>query len=548
MAGTVRPELRGRVRISANTLRTIIRTAAFAGTCLLGRQAMAQPPPESPAAPAPATPNPAPPNPATSAPAPSPQASPAEPPVNDYRTAGQVSSSTTATPAPAAQAATEPPPSGRFEFGSYGRAHFASDLRGGTGRKANIVAHGTRIDEDDYAELELRREDTFKNDVSTRVVSTLALFGPFFHFTGKAQDQIAVRNLYAQAKYKDVYVWGGYRMYRGDDIYLLNWWPLDNQNTLGGGVFGKVYQSPLREGLPRMHETTLAVHAGQQRLDNPYQSQRVPVVAPFGFGASNITNLDRPRTIETVKLTHLYRPGEKGGFKAALYGEAHQLAAGVQRDPLTNRDRGLPSDSGFMVGSQLTYFTGERDTYVSLFLRHARGLAAYDPLAVPTTFATDRTTASSSETTLAIGANYEHEWLAVMFGGYMRFFRDGDSSVISTQKYDEGTAVVRPQAFFNEHIGLGLEASHQVRRIAVLDRNTDAPLVAQVTRAALIPFISPSGRGSFKRPQLYAIYAISARNDGARALYPAEDIFAQRKIEHYAGLGVEWWFNSSSYP
>lgn len=522
------------MRISANILRTIIGTAALAGSVLQTRHAMAQPPPEpSPsAAPAPTAP---------------PAPNPAEPPVNDYRTPGQANA-----PAAAAAAApstpAEPPPSGRFEFGSYGRAHFASDLRGGTGRKANIVAHGTRIDEDDYAELELRREDTFKNDVSTRVVSTLALFGPFFHFTGKAQDQIAVRNLYAQAKYKDVYVWGGYRMYRGDDIYLLNWWPLDNQNTLGGGVFGKVYQSAQREGLPRMHETTLAVHAGQQRLDNPYQFQRVPVVAPFGFGANNITNLDRPRTIETLKLTHMYRPGEKGGFKAVLYGEAHQLAAGVQRDPLTDRDRGLPSDSGWLMGSQLTYFTGERDTYVSLFLRHARGLAAYDPLAVPNTFATDRTTASSSETTLAIGANYEHDWLAVMFGGYMRFFRDGESSVISTQKYDEGTAVVRPQAFFNEQIGLGLEASHQVRRIAVLDPATDAPLVAQVTRAALIPFISPSGRGSFKRPQLYAIYALSARNDGARALYPSQDIFAQRKIEHYAGLGVEWWFNSSSYP
>ncbi len=25
-------------------------------------------------------------------------------------------------------------------------------------------------------------------------------------------------------------------MYRGDDIYLLDFWPLDNLNTLGGGL------------------------------------------------------------------------------------------------------------------------------------------------------------------------------------------------------------------------------------------------------------------------------------------------------------------------
>ena len=32
------------------------------------------------------------------------------------------------------------------------------------------------------------------------------------------------------------------------------------------------------------------------------------------------------------------------------------------------------------------------------------------------------------------------------------------------------------------------------------------------------------------------------------ALYPVEDVFAQRKAEHFLGLGAEWWFNSSSYP
>ena len=26
-------------------------------------------------------------------------------------------------------------------------------------------------------------------------------------------------------------------MYRGDDIYLLDYWPLDDQNIVGGGVF-----------------------------------------------------------------------------------------------------------------------------------------------------------------------------------------------------------------------------------------------------------------------------------------------------------------------
>ena len=136
---------------------------------------------------------------------------------------------------------------GRFEFGSYGRVYAASDLRGGTGRATNVVAFGPRIvDEGNYAELELRREDRWNERVKGRVVATLALFPPFFHFTGKPEQAIGVRNLYAQGTYDNVTMWAGSRMYRGDDIYLLNWWPLDNQNTIGGGAGAPIYKS---EGL-----------------------------------------------------------------------------------------------------------------------------------------------------------------------------------------------------------------------------------------------------------------------------------------------------------
>jgi maltoporin len=44
------------------------------------------------------------------------------------------------------------------------------------------------------------------------------------------------------------------------------------------------------------------------------------------------------------------------------------------------------------------------------------------------------------------------------------------------------------------------------------------------------------------------VYAITDRNAGARELYAPDDVFSQRTIEHYIGIGAEWWFNSSSYP
>lgn len=446
---------------------------------------------------------------------------------------------------------TVPGDTGHFEFGSYGRVQVASDGRGGTGRNANIVAHGDRIDEDSYAELELRREDQFAPNVTSRVVTTLALFPPFFHFSGDATQAIAVRNLYAQGTYGDWTLWVGSRMYRGDDIYLLDWWPLDNQNTIGGGVgYKQRWQTD---------ETSFALHAGMQRLDNSYQyeTQQAPtppvLASQLGPGAQTVTTLDRPRTIESLKITHLFRhanPAQTDGLKLVLYGEAHEMSAGVYTDSTVSppTQTPLPSDWGWLAGAEVAYWTGHRDTFVQVFVRHAEGIAAYDPLALPLTFANDRTTRGSTENLIAVGGNYEEGPFGILVGGYLRAFRDGDPNPTTSQKYDEGILAVRPQLYIGERFGLALEGAFEARRFAVLDPQTDAPLTASEWRFGVIPYFSPSGRGSYKRPQLRLIYNLTARNDGARELYPALDVFSQRSVEHYIGMGVEWWFNSSSYP
>ncbi len=480
--------------------------------------------------------------PAAPSPPPSQAAAPSPPTVKPASASGDKADGSGSTAATATSPAQE---TGHFEFGSYGRVQVASDGRGGTGRAANVVAHGTRIDEDSYAELELRREDTFAGDIQNRVVATVALFPPFFHFSGDPTQAIGLRNLYSQASWDRYNLWIGSRMYRGDDIYLLDWWPLDNQNTLGGGG-----------GVNLPGDTMVALHAGMQRLDNVYQFQTIPSPIPFGIGATQVTHLDRPRIVETLKITHFFRnnadhhyfDSDKRGFKAILYGEAHEISAGLQRNTDTNLDKPLPSDTGFLVGGELAYWTGERDTFVQLFVRHARGLAAYDPLEEPQTFANDLTTAGSTETLVALGGNWESGFVGLLVGGYVRFFRDGDPSPTTTQKYDEGTLVLRPQMYIGDHWGVALEGSYQAKRFAILDPETDEPLTAVLWRGGIMPYFSPSGRGSYKRPQYRLIYAVTSRNSAARELYPPDDVFSQRKVEHYVGLGVEWWFNSSSYP
>ena len=196
----------------------------------------------------------------------------------------------------------------------------------------------------------------------------------------------------------------------------------------------------------------------------------------------------------------------------------------------------------------MAYWTGQRDTFVQLFFREARGLAAYDPLTEPTTFNLARTTAGANEALIALGGAFERGAFGLLYGAYARSFRDASPSPISVNKYDEGTVVLRPELFFGEHWGLALEGSYQARQYAELDPVTGSPLLASEWRGGVIPYFSPAGRGSYKRPQLRVLYAVTARNQAARDLYAAEDVFSQRAIEHYLGLQAEWWFNSSSYP
>ena len=108
---------------------------------------------------------------------------------------------------------------------------------------------------------------------------------------------------------------------------------------------------------------------------------------------------------------------------------------------------------------------------------------------------------------------------------------------------------MRPQIFFGQHWGIAAEAAFEAKRFARTGSADGSATCGEANeRFGLMPYFSPSGRGSYKRPQLRLIYALTTRNDGARELYPAQDVFSQRGVEQFIGLGAEWWFNSSSYP
>ena len=247
----------------------------------------------------------------------------------------------------------------------------ATDLRGQPGRDSNIVEHGSRLDEGDYVELELRRDDYWKKtNSSTRLVITLAVADPFFHYDGQFAIQMAVRNLYIEERdliAKGLSFWAGSRMYRGDDIYLLDWWPLDNLNTIGAGVR---YDATTK--------TSVALHVGVNQPATGFFKQIVPRANVYNQpGELDVAVLNRQEAEGSLKLQQIIPVDADGaGLKGVLYGEYHQLPAGQQQGSQAGVFQSLPGDHGIVVGAQIGAFTGKRDTHVNLFLRYATGLAA----------------------------------------------------------------------------------------------------------------------------------------------------------------------------
>ncbi len=436
-----------------------------------------------------------------------------------------------------------------FRFGSYGRIVAASDVRGMSGRQTRIVSFAPRIDEDDtYAELELRREDRFFG-VDTRIVATVAYAGPLFHYDGEFSERIAIRNLFAEATNiltPGLSIWGGSRMVRGDDVYLMNFWPMDNLNMVGGG---------LRYSLE--DDLELAVQVGMSQPNNPFQRQSDLVPARTGFLPDEIFVLDRPRTVLSGRLTY-WPMGrfERDGLKGVLYGEQHWLGAGT-RNRTDGTVEGLPEDSGFVLGAQVGGYLSDSRTFANLFFRYARGLGAYDPLGVPFRTGTVITTGRAEQIRLALSANWE--WnespdvgVGLQLGAWWQIHHDADPAVWNRGSLSEGAISIRPHVWFGQVAGVALDLSYQGMQSLALNELGGLGSVlggegGSIFKLGVMPFISPWGRGTYSRPHIRLLYVLSGRDVGARQLLNPADPRASRDIEHFLGVSVEWWFSSTSY-
>lgn len=423
-----------------------------------------------------------------------------------------------------------------FIFGSYGRIAISSDLREGSrGKSVNVVSRGPRLEEAPYAELNLGyRFSRGADKMGFSFLFTLALLEDVFHYNGKFEAKLAIRNLFLQVDNvftKHLSLWAGSRMYRGDDIYQLDFWPLDDLNTLGAGAklsWGKTF---------------VYLHAGVNRLDDPYQRQILQVPTKT-VTTEDVEILDRQRTVVSAKVIHeLHDVLPWLSMKLVGYGELHALPKGNRRIEEQQREE-LPADFGWVAGAQLGFWGFGRNSFANLFVRIGGGLGAYDELEVPSGLGPDKRATNARELRIGLSANYEHGRFGLLAGGYLRYFRDGDGVASDPDDGWEYVLALRPMIYITRHFHQMFEVSLQSRRPDGLDPNTNTHLVPTVAKFSVMPALSWD-RGSYARPQLRVVYTLSYLDAGARQLFREDDPRHGRAIHHYLGVQVEWWYNSA---
>ena len=505
--------------------------------------AFAQSTPEAPAEPAPAEP---------SEPAPTDAARPQEPSPTPEVAKDIVKDPPRKEPISWGAEPSAPHPDRGFRFGSYGRVLAGSDLRGGKPERVKITAVAPRIVEPSYLELEFSygfdKLRAGRSEIVLRPIVTLAFDDTLFHETGEFDAQPALRNMFLDGKIsRDLSMWVGSRMYRGDDIYLFDYWPLDDINTVGGGVQYRPAVS-FREGPPDHIE--LAAHVGFNRLLNEFQFQETEVANPVQ-GATIVEQLNRQRTIASASAAYVAMPNDGGpGGKLKVHVESHSLPSGT-RKRMDGTFEDLPADSGFLIGAQLGAFGFSSDKrfrrHANLFVRYAKGLAAFDELAPPTSFGDGLDTGRATELTIGASANWDHDYGNLMVGALSRRFIDADENSTDPDDGWEYALDARPLVRLLPDWFVGADVSYQARFPKGLNPITlraEDPAIFQI--APMLAW-SPMGPSGYDRPQIRLVYRAAYLNEGARNLYVPDDPRHDDKVVHFLGLQCEWWFNSSTY-
>jgi maltoporin len=298
----------------------------------------------------------------------------------------------------------------------------------------------------------------------------------------------------------------------------------------------------------------LAAHAGFNRLEEPseFQFQQIDVPDPEQ-GARTIVQLNRQRIVGSASATYLMMDQpESANFKLKVHGEVHALGDGTRQRSTDGTFEDLPSDTGYLIGAQVGTFGYAPSKlkyrrHLNLFARYARGLAAFDEIAPPTSFGGDLKAKRASELSFGASGNWDHPLGNVMFGALSRRFVDADGN---TTDFDDGweyAIAARPLASLGRGVFAGADLSYQARFPRGLNPVTQRAEDPGVFQIAPMLVFSPMGPSGYDRPQIRLVYRAAHFNAAARDSFVDQDPRQDQKWTHFLGVQAEWWFNSSTY-
>ena len=420
-------------------------------------------------------------------------------------------------------------------LGSYGRVVAGTTTNGGATRPL-AVATPTRTLADPYVEIDLAWTQRAADGTRFDAVVTPALIGALFHQDGDFDGDLTLRNLYAEAATPAGWTsWAGARMVRGDDVYLLDTWPLDNLNLVGGG-----------SGWSN-RGTSVRAAVGLNRLTGgDWQYQTVERILPGSVGTESVTVLDRQRTVAALTADHALALGSLT-LQPRVHAEFHALPAGTRWVEDGTVTQALPSERGFLVGGELSAWGPGGKDHAHVFVRHAIGIAATGLLTVPLEgLALDRSVQAATETSAALTGNVEFGRGGVAVGALARRWQDADGQDTDVEDGGDVSLAIRPAFYPTETTSLAIEFDREVawRNGPNARSGNQAPLT--VTRMSILPALQLEP-GTFGRPQLRVQYTLSRASDTTMAQLDPDDVRAAHAVTHWFGVGAEWWIHSRSY-
>ncbi|ATB32194.1 carbohydrate porin [Melittangium boletus] len=427
----------------------------------------------------------------------------------------------------------------RLEVSMYGRVGTAWDLTSGryvNGNRMNLTgsAVGGRLEEGDYLEptikLHLLERTTDPTQPYVDFVLTPAMYMKAGLFLGVISDRstdaldIEVFQAYMESGnigIQGLRVWGGARFYRGTDVHIADTFYFNNLAGQGGGLAYGDWDLAII-----MNTTT---NTAQYNYDTD---------------GDGVLDLRRQRTVFVAQYAHKFEAGH------SLHGLAELHLLPQTKRTLTDGSQvGLNDDYGWVVGvkGHLDLGNGSfNDMSIRYGTRASSGSRAgaqtFDPFGAPN---------AQGRYDEAAGLQFVEHFLynfgtQFSLNAYgMVHYNKGEGRNIGAGTWFDDSSLdfgvgARGAYYLHQNFHLLAEAHYSGLKPHVGD-------LATVTKLSIIPtFIPIAGNSLWNRPHFRVFYTAAFYNDAAAlGLYsPYQQLYkdVNKKVGHYAGARVEWWF------